>query len=60
MIKEGTVVIILALIKGIEYSPILGTFIGYTQEKDVQVLLPNGMIFTGKTYEMALQENNYE
>ncbi len=53
MIKEGDVVMVLATIKGIDRIPILGTFLGYTNDKGVQVLLSDGVIFTGKAYEIT-------
>lgn len=55
---EGDLVVVLGKldtrIKHIEQKElIIGTFIGYIVDKQVQVLLPDGTIYIGKAYEIA-------
>jgi hypothetical protein len=55
---EGTVVVVLSkLNERIRSSPdglVVGTFIGYLNNKKVMVLLPDTNIFIGEEYEIAL------
>lgn len=52
MLKEGDLVLVLTKMKKTDTEPLLGTFIGMLSDKRVIVLLPDGYIFTGKSYEI--------
>lgn len=53
--KEGDVVMVVGkLDEKIQTRELrVGTFIGYVTEKQVQVLLPDGTLFLGHTYDIV-------
>lgn len=50
MVKEGQVVMVYPLSK---VTPALGTFIGVISNNQIQVLMPDGIIFTGNSKEIG-------
>jgi hypothetical protein len=56
VIKEGDIVIITSELP--INTPFVGTFIGYLDDKKIQVLLSTGIIFTGNSYDVYLYEGD--
>jgi len=57
--REGQVVLILGEVDA-QGNTARGTYIGMLNNKQVQVLLPTGYIFTGPEYTLSLEEKDHE
>lgn len=55
--EEGTVVVVTdkldTRVRGNDESLVIGTIVGFTKDKKVQILLPNGLIHITETYNIT-------